>query len=174
MIPTATNCACFAARRLPDSWINRIWQEYRAGNLTRAVRDVLLTLHTFRGHGGAAWPSHATLADRARCCTRTVQRALQRPSTSVWCRGSNAVRAGWRWLRTSNLYRFVVPEGAVQTARGRSVLPLVSTTGHCVRGGESQNKKDALDELLREAAWHPDLLAMRRAAFTSGQIRRLA
>ena len=66
-------------------WTARVWQEYRAGNLTRAYRDVLLTLRTFRGHGGHCWPSHATLADRAECCTRTVQRALtqaQRPGAS--------------------------------------------------------------------------------------------
>jgi hypothetical protein len=148
------------------TWINRIWQEYRAGNLTRAARDVLLTLHTFRGHGGAAWPSHATLADRARCCTRTVQRALaaaQGLGLVSWA--ERRVRAGWRWLRTSNLYRFVVPEGVpVSRSRlppARSVLA-ISTTGHCSRGGESQNKKEALDELLREAAAAPDLLLRRR------------
>jgi Helix-turn-helix domain len=58
------------------TWINRIWQEYRAGNLTRAARDVLLTLHTFRGHGGVAWPSQVTLGERANCDERTVRRAL--------------------------------------------------------------------------------------------------
>jgi len=46
-----------------ESWITRIWREHRAGNLTRARRDVLLTLHTYRAAGGAAWPAHATLAD---------------------------------------------------------------------------------------------------------------
>ena len=39
-----------------------VWAEFRAGNLTRAGRDVLLTLRTFRGHGGEIHPSHATLA----------------------------------------------------------------------------------------------------------------
>jgi hypothetical protein len=29
------------------------------------------------------------------------------------------VRAGWRWLRSSNLYRFVVPDGAVPQIRQR-------------------------------------------------------
>jgi hypothetical protein len=53
---------------MPTPWTTRIWQAYRAGNLTRAYRDVLLTLHTFRGTGGHCLPSHATLADRAKCC----------------------------------------------------------------------------------------------------------
>jgi Helix-turn-helix domain len=68
---------------------------------------VLLTLHTFRGQGSAAWPSHATLAERARCCTRTVQRALQHAQhLGLVSWAERRVRAGWRWLRTSNLDRF--------------------------------------------------------------------
>jgi hypothetical protein len=39
---------------MPIVWTTRVWQEYRAGNLTRAFRDVLLTLRTFRGTG-ALW-----------------------------------------------------------------------------------------------------------------------
>jgi hypothetical protein len=46
----------------------------------------------------------------------------------------------------------------------------ISTTGHCGRGGESQKKKEALDELLREAAAAPDLLLRRRLAWESGQV----
>jgi len=37
---------------MPASWTDRVWLEFRAGNLTRAYRDVLLTLRTYRGHGG--------------------------------------------------------------------------------------------------------------------------
>ena len=37
---------------MPNDWTARIWAEFRAGNLTRAWRDALLTLATFRGHGG--------------------------------------------------------------------------------------------------------------------------
>jgi len=68
------------AQALPkpsDAWTARVWTEFRAGNLTRACRDVLLTLQTFRGHGGEIHPSHATLAERARCSPRTVLRALR-------------------------------------------------------------------------------------------------
>ena len=59
-----------------EPWRDRVWREFRAGNFTRAMRDVLLTLATYRGPGGIAWPSHATLAERAKCSVRTVQRAL--------------------------------------------------------------------------------------------------
>jgi hypothetical protein len=56
------------------SWTNRIWTEFHAGNLTSSARDVLLTLATYRGTGGIAWPSHTTLADRAGCCVRGHRR----------------------------------------------------------------------------------------------------
>ena len=110
--------------------------------MTRAARDVLLTQHTFRGRGGAAWPSHATLADRARCCTKTVQRAqAQAQGLGLVSWAERRVRAGWRWLRTSNRYRFGVPEGAVQAAPSHSPRPPVFTTGHCDRGGESREQE---------------------------------
>jgi hypothetical protein len=122
---------------------------------------VLLTLHSFRGHGGIAWPSQVTLAERANCDERTVRRALVAAADLglvSWT--ERRVRAGWRWIRTSNLYRFVVPTTAVR--------PLVSTTEHCDRGGESEKKKEALDEMLREAAAAPDLLLARRFAWDEG------
>jgi DNA-binding transcriptional MocR family regulator len=84
-----------------------IWLEFRAGNLTRAHRDVLLCL---AGYGRVAWPSHQTLADRANCCVRTVQRALEAArdlGLVTWV--ERRVRAGWRWLRTSNRYTLTVP-----------------------------------------------------------------
>jgi hypothetical protein len=100
---------------MPKSWTTRVWLEYRVGNLTRAYRDVLLTLHTYRGPGGVAWPAHETLAARACCCVRTVQRALRQAAILdlvAW--HERRRRAGWRWLRTSNLYRFVAPAAPVQ------------------------------------------------------------
>jgi hypothetical protein len=152
------------------TWINRIWQEYRAGNLTRAARDVLLTLHTYRGHGGVAWPSQVTLGERANCDERTVRRALVAAQGLDLVRWTERrVRAGWRWLRTSNLYRFVVPEGPVQPTR-RALRQVAVTTGHCDRGGENQKKKAALDEMLREAAAAPDLLLARRLAWNEGRL----
>jgi Helix-turn-helix domain len=150
---------------MPTPWTTRIWQEFRAGNLTRAARDVLLTLHTYRGAGGAAWPSHATLADRANCCPRTVQRALQRArelDLVHWA--ERRVRAGWRWLRTSNLYRFVMPTAPVRPCP-RAPASLTDS-----EAGEGRvSKKEALEEMLRAAAAAPDLLAARRATFAAGR-----
>jgi hypothetical protein len=86
-------------------WPDRIWLEHRAGTLTRAYRDVLLTLRTYRGRSGMIHPSHETLAERAKCSVSTVQWALrqaQRLGLVSWT--ERRVRAGWRWLRTSNCY----------------------------------------------------------------------
>lgn len=151
-----------------QAWTDRVWREFHAGNLTRSYRDVLLTLRTFRGTGGLCVPAHATLADRARCCVRTVQRALQQAQELglvFWV--ERRVRAGWRWLRSSNAYRLAIPEASVQPGMRRTV-PRYRTTGQNDRGGESLSKKEAIQAIIREAARLPDLLAMRRAAFTGG------
>lgn len=147
---------------MPADWTNRVWLEFRAGNLTRTFRDVLLSLHTFRGTGGHCWPSHATLADRAGCCVKTVQRALhqaQQLGVVEWT--ERRVRAGWRWLRTSNAYRFTSPATAVRPGW----RPTRGTTGHSGRGGESESKKSLLREMMAAAASLPDLLARRRRMF---------
>jgi len=141
--------------------------EFRAGNLTRAYRDVLLTLATFRGAGGLICPAHATLADRARCSVSTVRRALAqafRLGLVSWT--ERRIRAGWRWLRTSSAYRLVVPGGSVQRGM-RPVWPRRRTSGQCDGEGEGLNKKRALREMLRAAAALPDLLALRRAAMAA-------
>ena len=50
----------------PCLWTARVWQEFHADNLTRAYRDVLLTLRTYRGHGrpARAIPRHARRSRR--------------------------------------------------------------------------------------------------------------
>lgn len=153
------------------TWKARLWAEYRAGNLTRAHRDVLLTLHTFRGTGGHCWPSHATLADRARCCVRTVQRALQQAQAlGLVSWAERRVRSGWRWLQSSNLYRFLTPAMPVQQGMRAPRKARAALTD--IRAGEGRgSNQDALDAVLREAAGLPDLLALRRAAFAGEQIR---
>ena len=148
---------------MPTPWTTRIWREFRAGNLTRAYRDCLLTLHTFRGPGGVAWPAHATLASRAGCKPKTVQRALKQAAALdlvSWV--ERRVRKGWRWVRTSNLYRFLAPAAPVQSGM-RPVFWRRPTTGQDVRGGESGSKKAALRALLEAAQGLPDLLTQRRA-----------
>jgi hypothetical protein len=153
---------------MPTPWTTRIWLEYRAGNLTRTYRDVLLTLHTYRSTGGACWPSHETLAARARCCAKTVQRALaQAQGLGLVSWAERRVRAGWRWLRTSNLYRFVMPAEVVRPGL-RAPAPLTDKTA----GEGRASKKEALEELLRAAARAPDLLAMRRAMIEGRGLRQ--
>jgi AraC-like DNA-binding protein len=145
----------------PCQWTARVWREFRAGNLTRSARDVLLTLRTFRGSGGLCVPSHATLAERAKCSVRTVQRALRQADHLGLVRWTERrVRAAWRWLRTSNRYLFEIPETPV--AAGMRLRR--RTTGQPARGGESGSKKEVLMEMLRAAAALPDLLARRREA----------
>jgi len=147
----------------PCPWTARVWLEFRCGNLTRAYRDALLTLHTYRGHGGLIVPAHATLADRAGCSSRTVQRALVMGRVLglvSWT--ERRVRAAWRWLRTSNSYRLETPAEAVQPGL-RPAWPRRATTGQNGRGGEIQeSKKAAMLDFMREAAGLPDLLAARR------------
>jgi len=156
----------------PTPWTSRIWQEFHAGNLTRAARDVLLTLKTYRGHGGLICPSHETLAGRTNCHASTVWRALQTArglGLVQWT--ERRIRASWRSLRTSNRYRLLQPEEPV-TARPR-------TTMHNAGGGESKFKKAAregskaaLAAMLATAERMPDLLAMRRRAWETGLVGR--
>jgi Helix-turn-helix domain len=146
------------------TWTSRVWAEFRAGNLTRAYRDVLLTLHTFRGTGGACWPSHETLADRANCCAKTVQRALQAArELDLVSWAERRVRAGWRWLRTSNLYRFVLPAAPVEPRPIPTAPALMDKSSEKGR----VSKKVALDAMLAAAAGAPDLLLARRVAMAA-------
>jgi hypothetical protein len=152
-------------------WTARVWAEFRAGNLTRTARDVLLTLRTYRGHGGLICPSHQTLAERVDCHPVTVWRALQAARDLGLIRWTERrVRAAWRSLRTSNRYRLIVPEEPVAAA--------APTTLHNAGGGESKFKKEAregsraaLAAMLAGAARLPDLLAARRQAWEAGQAR---
>ena len=104
----------------PD-WRAAVWDAHRAGRLTRAARDVLLTLATFRGPGGRIWPSHALLAARAACCSKTVLRAMQQARAAgllAW----RAIR--WRtpggyWRQSSNLYALRLPAAAPDGHSGR-------------------------------------------------------
>jgi hypothetical protein len=150
-----------------NPWRDRVWKEFHAGNLTRAYRDVLLTLATFRGAGGLICPAHATLAERASCSVSTVRRALAqafRLALVSWT--ERRIRAGWRWLRTSNAYRLAVPDGPVRR-RMRPAWPRRRTTGQYDGEGENLKKKEALSEMLRAAAALPDLLALRRATMAA-------
>ena len=156
------------------TWTARVWQEFRAGNLTRTARDVLLTLQTYRGHGGMICPSHDTLAERVDCHPVTVWRALQAARELGLVRWTERrVRAAWRSLRTSNRYRLILPEAPVAPCpKGHW-----RTTLHNAGGGERKKNqeaherdREALASMLAGAARLPDLLAARRAAWEGGLV----
>jgi Helix-turn-helix domain len=103
---------------MPASWTARIEAEFAADNLTRAYRDALLALASFRGHGGEIFPSQASVAARAHCSERTVRRAI----AMAVVLGLVVVlpRRRWvggRYVRTSNRYVIGVPDRAVVPGR---------------------------------------------------------
>ena len=109
------------------NWCRSVWSAFHANDLTRAGRDVLLTLESYArmSPGGVPWPSHATLAARARCSERTVRRALaigRKLGLVSWI--PRWVPSAWRAVRASNRY----------------VLHGFSIAGHGVRGVESQKE----------------------------------
>ena len=152
---------------MPDAtWTARVWCEFHAGNLTRAFRDVLLTLRTYRARGGLIYPSHETLAKRTGCHASTAQRALQAARDLGLVRwAERRVRAAWRSLRTSNRYWLIVPEKAVN--------PRERTNRQSAIGGERKQKKEAQGSsvsailaMMEAARGLPDLLAARAAVMT--------
>ena len=60
-----------------SAWFSRLKREYEAGNLPAKQYLVLCELGRFDACRLGIFPSHRTLAARARCGLRTVQRALQ-------------------------------------------------------------------------------------------------
>jgi Helix-turn-helix domain len=152
------------------AWTARIEAEFAANNLTRGWRDALIALASFRGHGGEIFPSQASVAARAQCSERTVRRAIAMAVVlglvvvlprRRWVRG--------RYVRTSNRYVIGVPDRAVAPGQ-RPPWPCRASTGQIGQRQEKEERKAALDAVLREAAAAPDLLAMRREAMARGLI----
>ena len=146
------------------AWFSRIHREHEAGNLTRAYRDVLLALGRFDACRLGVFPSHRTLAARARCSVRTVQRALQAArglGLVEWCR--QRIKGAWRSLQGPNRYVLRVPAIAVSWAK--------RTGGQSARRDTYERKKEAgersngaLGAMLEVARGLPDLLKARREA----------
>jgi hypothetical protein len=133
-----------------SEWTARIWQEFKAGNLTRAWRDALLTLATFRGRGGIICPSHKTVADRANMASKTVERAVRAArdlGLVDWT--ERRVKRGWRWLRSSNLYRLIVPGEPLQIGLRRPRR----TNRPPVERGESKEERRLPREALVALPW---------------------
>jgi hypothetical protein len=136
---------------LLSSWFSRIHREYEAGNLTLHYREVLLVLGRFHTCRFGIFPSHQTLATRARCSVRTVQRALQAArGLGLLDWAARRVKAAWRSLRASNRYVLRLPAGPVRTP-----LP---TTGQRGRGVTYLKEKSGIEETQPVAA------AVRQAA----------
>jgi hypothetical protein len=99
-------------------WFSRLKREYEAGHLPAKQYLVLCELGRFDACRLGIFPSHRTLAARARCGLRTVQRALQaarRLGLVAWT--ETRVRAAWRALRGPNRYVLRVPASPVQWLR---------------------------------------------------------
>ena len=136
-----------------DRWTPAVWTQFRAGNLTRVFRDVLLTLQTFDG-GGGLYPSHATLASRSACAVRTVQEALrQGRALGLVSWHSGAAR------RTSNRYVLTVPKAAAEvgTRLSRAAFRLARKVAAVARAlvgkrrqeGEQKNNPGSAGQGLR-------------------------
>jgi len=96
---------------------------HRAGRITRAARDVGEALVTRLGTDGRCDPAHATLAEDAGCCDRTVRRATATMRDLGLVRWTTRlVRADWRAEQTSNAYE-LMPSAAAPVPRcgGQSV-----------------------------------------------------
>jgi len=145
-------------------WCSRLKREYEAGNLPAKQYLVLCELGRFDACRLGIFPSHRTLAARARCGLRTVQRALQaarRLGLVKWT--ETRVRVAWRSLQGPNRYVLKVPAAAVQWLR--------RTGGQIGRRDTNEQKKPAqerssgaLEAMLEAARALPDLLKARREA----------
>ena len=92
------------------AWKAVVWNAFHQRLLTRADRDVMLTLASYAATG-VAWPSHATLAERVGCHPRTVRRGLavgRALGLVDWHEGGRWL-AGGVWRRRSNRYRLITP-----------------------------------------------------------------
>jgi hypothetical protein len=147
-----------------SAWFSRLKREYEAGNIPAKQYLVLCELGRFDACHLGIFPSHRTLAARARCSVRTVQAALQaakRLGLVDWA--GTRVRAAWRSLRGPNRYVLKLPMAAVQWVR--------RTGGKFCRGDTNEQKKAATERsggairaMLEAARGLPDLLKARREA----------
>jgi len=147
-----------------SAWFSRLKREYEAGNLPAKQYLVLCELGRFDACRLGIFPSHRTLAARARCGLRTVQRALQaarRLGLVEWT--GTRVRAAYRAVRGPNRYVLKVPVTAVQWLR--------RSTGQSGRRDANESEKKARERssgtiraMLEAASRLPDLLKARREA----------
>jgi hypothetical protein len=147
-----------------SAWFSRVHREYEAGNLTPLWRDVLLALGRFDACRLGIFPSHRTLAARARCSERTVYSALQAARALgllEWT--ATRVRASWRALRGPNRYVLRVPTAAVQWV-SRTARKFCGRATYERKKEAPERSNGTLGAMLEAARELPDLLKARREA----------
>ncbi len=126
-----------------QSWRPAVWAAFHAQALTRTWRDVLLTLATFRGAGGAIYPAHDTLARRAGCSPRTVRAALQAAQAAglvSWVSGARQ--------RQVNRYRLLLPLVTAAPRIVRRVQRVVrAIVGKWRSAGENREERGFREEV---------------------------
>lgn len=161
--------------KIDKEWTLRVEAEFKAGNLTRAYRDVLLELAKHRGPDGV-YPAHKTLADATGASVRTVQRALDQGAALdlvSWLPRYREERG--RQLRTSNRYFLMTPTTPVEPGRG-PVWPRsdkIAEEKEKIKKEARQQEREAWQEVQNAAARGPNLLEMRRKAIEAQQRARL-
>jgi len=148
-------------------WIAQLNRLTADGVFTDTEARCLWAVPTFRGRGGEIYPSHETIAARAKRSVSTLQRALNKARAAGIIRWTERrVRVGWRWLRTSNCYELLTTGQSDRgSLKARSYL-LSSAARAASRGAKEAQGRHAeeLRVLLEAAAGLPDLLKARREA----------
>lgn len=107
-----------------------IWKHHDMKNITRGEFMVLTALANFPEKNGVRFPSFETLARAARVSLRTAKYAIKAAvALGIVSRTQRSVRNGWRWVRTSNAYRFIV--GKVERADPSLKRPWASVSSKC-------------------------------------------
>jgi Helix-turn-helix domain len=112
LFPAAVLARRRAMTRTPEDKFRAKVLEALHGRKVRPIeKDILLCLWGYmRCFGGAAWPSHDTIADRVGCSVRTVKRALMRLRGLGWVDWQHRYqKEGPRMVQCSNLYSLSVP-----------------------------------------------------------------
>jgi hypothetical protein len=147
-----------------SAWFSRLKREYEAGNLPAKQYLVLCELGRFDACRLGIFPSHRTLAARARCSERTVLNALQaarRLGLVDWA--ATRVRAAWRSLQGPNRYVLRVPGEAVQAMR-RTARKFCGRDTYEQKKEAGERSNGAIRAMLETAHGLPDLLRARREA----------
>lgn len=101
----------------------RILSLFRNKNISGSCKDVLMCLTGYIGKGGYAFPSVRTLAERTGWSIRTIIRAIQQgQSCGILSKTQRRSFKGGRFVRASNLYRFIVIKGESLPERGMRFL----------------------------------------------------